>query len=546
MRFPQLKTRVVQQRIFDHYDECLAARKPCKHIILKPRKDGASTGVQGCMYHRLRRFGGRGGAVMGDIAGTSDQIFEIFRTFAENDTMNWGDGFANLAIGDKEHNQTDDIEFPNKSTYKKVTAGSSNANRSGTIQGMNSTETAYYKIIEGRDPLTGFIGSWYDLGEESYGAIDSTSAGPFGKFFEYFSDNRNGWHKIFVAWFEEPDHFLPFANVSEESAFKRDMDKREHELQSRFSLSFEQLNWLRQKLVDKCGGSIEQLNREYPSTIQEAFNQKSALRFSIDVLEKIERKAKVVAPRIGDFVIQDSGGVTFIDSPMGLTKIFEEPRIGLKYFMSVDCCTGEDQQGGRDGDWHSIIIIREGYVDPRNGDTIPPMVVAHHHSRLDVTVACEQGAAMARHFGNCQAGVETNGPGLYPVKRLKELLVPLWQRSAGKTGPSGQKMDGWWTTEALRKTIIDTLGETLIQWTVEKPTIEIFDLTIIDELKSMVIDGGRAEAMPGKHDDTVLALAIGMFLRSNGTILKEPVRPKVDLLKLMAREGWKRTPAPRY
>lgn len=546
MRYPIIKPRVVQERIFDHNDECLKARKPCRQLIVKPRKDGASTGVQGVMYHRGRLFPGRSGAIMGDVIGTSDTIFEIYRTFAENDKMDWGDGFSNLAIGDKVNNQTDDITLPNGSTYKKVTAGSSNANRSGTIQFANSSETAYYKVVEGRDPLTSFLGSWHDMGEESYGAMDSTSNGASGKFFDYVMDERNGWKKIFVGWHEEPDYLLPFEHTSEEAKFQRDMDRREHELQVRYSLTLPQLNWLRDKLLNKCGGSVEQLNREFPSSLEEAFNQNSALRFSITVLENMERRAKVVAPRKGDFVTQADATVSFMDENNGTIKIFEEPRIGCKYLQAFDACTGEDQQTGDDPDWHSVGVLRDAYIDPRNGEHFPPLIAAHHHSRMDISIVCDGAAALSRYYGNCLSVIETNGCGLYPVKRMRELNVPVWQRKAKESSTGGQMVDGWYSSKPLKKTIIDILGGALLEWRPEKPTLDIMDMDIISELKTMIVDCGTPMAMAGKHDDTVMMLAMLYFLRTNATLYKEPERKKIDLTRLLRREGWVRQKTPRY
>jgi len=543
VRFPNMRLYSTQKKMFAHYDECRAAKKPCREIVLKWRKGGASTGAQAMMYHSGRKFAGRGGAVMGDVAGTSDTIFEIYRTFATNDGFDWGDGFGNLVAGDKANDLTDDITLPNKSTYKKVTAGSTNANRSGTIQFANSSETSFYKSEGTRDPLTAFLGSWSEATEASLGIIDSTSDGPFGKFYDYFMDERNQWFKIFVAWFEDDENRIPFVDTSEEMSFRRSMEKREHELVERFGLGFEQLNWLRDKLLNKCGGSIEQLNKEYPSTKEDAFLVKSALRFNITVLENIERRAKVQPPTVGNFITQPDGGVQFLTDPQGSVKIFEPPQHGLRYLGAFDPCTGRDQQNkgaGDDPDYHSIQVLRDEYLDPRNGQHFPPMIVAHHHSRIEVEVAVEIAAAMSRHYGNCQFVVETNGCGLYPVKALAALNVPLWARKQRAATPGQTELaNGWQSNEQLRKTIIDTLGSAINQWKPEVPTFDLFDLEIIHELKKMVNHNGRPQAMAGEHDDTVLAFCLAYYCRTCATLFAEPKRPKIPDWKILSQNGWK-------
>ena len=489
-------------------------------------------------------------ACMGDIAGTSDTVFEIYRRFAEHDKFDWGDGHGNLLAGDREHNLTDDIILPNGSTYKKVTAGSVNANRSGTIQIADATEVSRFPEGLERDPLTGFLGSWHDSGEASYAALDSTSAGPHGKYYEMYMDERNGWHKIFSAWFMEPTYVKGFSNTEEEQKFLRYLhsSREDMEIMEEFGLSVEQMNWLVDKFLNKCGGSRDKLNQEYPNTVEEAFNSKSAMRFSIGVISNLERMAKPHLPRRGDFVTQEDGSASFIPDSQGDVKIFEEPTVGRRYLGAFDPCAGEDQQtksGGANPDWHSIGILRDAFVDVRNGQHFPPMLVAHYHSQADVAVATETAAAMSRFYGKCMFVVETNGVGLYPVKTLTQLKVPLWARKVkGKVPGQTDAQDGWFSNEQLRTTIIDNLGGFIQKWKPEEPTFDLYDLDVIAELKKMVTTSGRDEAMRGFHDDTVMMWAMALYLRANATLLLEPKPPRIDFEKQLRREGWKLQPNP--
>lgn len=551
LRYPKLKMQAVQRKMFAHYDQCLAAKLPCKQIVLKWRKGGASTGAQAMMYHRGRRFSGRAGALMGDISGTSDQVFEIYRRFAENDRFEWPDGRGTLQPGDRVNNLTDDIVLPNTSTYIKVTAASTNANRGGTIQQANSTETAYYPINPERDPLTGFLGSWSEHTESSLGILDSTSNGPFGKFYEYFQDERNGWHKIFCAWFEDEENALPFASVAEERDFQQTMMKHEIVQQERFSLRLEQLHWLRDKLLNKCGSSLEQLNKEYPPTPEDAFLKRSALRFNITVLESMERLAKAHScERVSLTPQKDDRGqivsATAVPDNAGDVHVFERPRYGCKYALTVDSCTGEDQQSraqSANPDWHSAQVWRSEFLDAANGDWLPPKLAAHHFSRLEVGVMCEVAASMSAFYGRCIGVVEVNGCGLYPVKKLAELGVPMWERSR-KPQPNvmiNETSSGWFTNEVVRKTIIDNLAGLIERWSLQRPTFELWSPRVIQELRQFIrTHNGRDEAMPGEHDDDVLAAAIALYtVNSVATEMRPPERKKINFEKFLSREGWK-------
>ena len=139
----------LQKRMFEHYRKCQIAKLPCKMIILKPRQKGASTCAQALTYHHMRKHDTLSGSLMGDIAGTSDKVFEIYRRYAENDNFPWDDTGTNLGDGG---NLADQISLSSGSVYGKETAGSKNAGRSGTIQVGNMTETAFWTMQGAKDP----------------------------------------------------------------------------------------------------------------------------------------------------------------------------------------------------------------------------------------------------------------------------------------------------------------------------------------------------------------------------------------------------------
>ena len=90
-------------------------------VILKPRQKGASTCAQALTYHHMRKHENLSGSLMGDIAGTSDKVFEIYRRYAENDVFPWDDTGTNLADNG---NLADLIKLNTGSAYGKETAGS--------------------------------------------------------------------------------------------------------------------------------------------------------------------------------------------------------------------------------------------------------------------------------------------------------------------------------------------------------------------------------------------------------------------------------------
>lgn len=529
---------VVQQKMFDEYTRCRRLGIPCKMMILKPRQDGASVGAQVIQYFHLRSFVGRKGALMSDIAGSGDKVFEHFRNFAANDEFDWGDGYGRLK---QDNNLTDDITLPGGSTYIKVTAGSNNAGRGGTVQAVNMTEVAFFPVNPDRDPALAFLGSWYKEGPSCVGIMDSTPNGPTGTFYQYWNDKHNGFTKIFVAWWEQPNHSTPFKDDDERLLFTHTMDEDEREEQERFGVSLEQLNWRRKTVHEGCGGDVEKFRQENPSDEISCFLRKSRSRFSISVLEKIEMAAAMHPPQIGGLTT-NGNAVSFYPDPGGSIYLYEAPRFHCRYVVGFDSCTGRDQQSGlksADPDEHAIKVWRAGYVEP-SGKLWPPKLCAQHTSQLETETATEIAANLSQWYGKAIVVPEVNGCGLYPTKKLIELGVSVFHRRT--TNPQNRSLEGqagWHTNEQTRKELIDHYGALIAKWTPENPTFELWDLKSIHQLKKFVVNRtGRPEAVAGEHDDCVFGDILALFNISLATEYREPRAPKQDYAKLLRQSGW--------
>ena len=173
---------------------------------------------------------------MGDISGTSDKVFEIYRRYAENDIFPWDGIGTNLEDGG---NLADLITLRSKSHYGKETAGSKNAGRSGTIQVGNMTEVAFWPM-QGEKTLHLDIFSLYMMGIIFRLVVaDSTPNGPNGWFYRTWVQD-NEWAKIFAAWFEFEDSVIPFKSEDELQDFKDTMTEDEKSEMERFDVNYEQ------------------------------------------------------------------------------------------------------------------------------------------------------------------------------------------------------------------------------------------------------------------------------------------------------------------
>ena len=542
------KPNIVQRRMFAYYRKCQLAGQPCKMIILKPRQVGASTGTQALMYHHQRRYGSINASVMGDVDGTSDKIFEIYRLFARSDRYPWPDG---KRLADKD-SRSDYIKLPGGSEYRKETAGSSNAGRGGTVQAVNLTEAAHYAIQQGKDPVLGYLNSFYDKGPRALGIVDSTPNGPKGWFYNRIMAALKGdgkWHLIFAAWFEFPEHTLPFESQRDRDAFEASLDEDERSEQRRFKVSLEQLYWRRETIQDKCDGDPDKFRQEYPSDIKEAFLLSARKRFNISVLAKWRTRAANFSPTRGDFQLQDGGAsAIFVRDPSGLSYQLEEPKFGCRYLVAWDTCTGQDQQSishKADPDWHSIGVMRDGYYDVISQKWRYPRLVALYHSQEEISVAARVAYAKSVVYGGCMIVPEVNNSGYAGVERLLDYHARIFQRARRDPRTQTEAMQyGWYTDPAMRRTIIDHLAGL-----VREDQIDIQFFEVIEEMENFVRDKkGVPRAMEGFKDDHVLMVAIAAYNLPSATEMKLPKRKNYthrQLRKnptLMCPDGWSRAP----
>ena len=514
-------------------------------VILKPRQKGASTCAQALTYHHMRKHTDLSGSLMGDISGTSDKVFEIYRRYAENDQFPWNATGTNLKNGG---NLADNITLDSGSAYGKETAGSKNAGRSGTVQVGNMTEVAFWPMQGAKDPALAYLQSLYDGDNLSLVVADSTPNGPNGWFYRTWVQD-NEWAKIFAAWFEFEDSTIPFNSEAELQDFKDTMTDDEKSEMERFGVNYEQLHWRRRVLQDKCNGDISKFRQEYPSDPDECFLMSSRPRFHVDIVKEMLISSKDQPSQIGTVTFQDESRKksSFVPDRAGLWKVYEEPQFDSKYLISVDTCTGEDQQQqglAADPDFHSAQVWKAPYED-WHGEWHVAKLVAVHHSRIDIGVLAEEIAAMSMWYGGAFTIPEVNNSGLALVKYLLDMGVSVYRRR--KTIDSMglvEKSFGWQTDRLTRKTIIDHLASEIIERNIDIP-----DEGIMKELKTFVVnDKGKPEDSPGHHDDHVLACAIAVYNMDNATTFKIPKKKAISNRMLhknptmMCPDGFMRVP----
>tara|TARA_E500000331_G_scaffold352437_1_gene401031 strand:- start:1030 stop:1857 length:828 start_codon:yes stop_codon:yes gene_type:complete len=258
--------------------------------------------------------------------------------------------------------------------------------------------------------------------------------------------------------------------------------------------------------------------------------------------------AEEQTPKIGVVGVHaDEKTASFRPDKGGNWKIYEEPEYDSKYLVSVDTCTGEDQQMqglAADPDFHSVQVWKGPYED-WHGNWHVPRLVALHHSRLDIGVLAQEIEGIARWYGSAFIVPEVNNSGLALLKYLLESGLTVYRRRKyNDSSGMVEKSFGWSTDKITRKTVIDHMAAELIE-----ENFDIPDVDVLKEMKTFVInDRGKPEAAPGHHDDHVLAAAIALYNIDSASTFKTPKKKQITnrMLRknpaLMCPDGYMRVP----
>ena len=524
----------MQDDVLDVVAWCLENNKPIRIIILKPRQKGCSTISTALMYWLMCRFV-INAVLIGGQYDQVDNLWKIFRRYAESDQFDWG--FARPVMERS-------ASFENGSCLARETAGDEEAGRSGTFQFMLATEAARWKKTNAADVLAGIMNCIPYLANTCV-ILESTARGPAGFFYDYwqaaatfdeFKNGKegNGFIKVFSPWFDHDDSLDQIDDPIEEGRLVDTFTPDERAMVTQYALKPGHIQYYRRTIEMECKRDPAVMQREYPSTPEEAFHASSNQRFNSVGLKLMRIKAEKDRWEYGVLDGEDPRYTwTATDENGARLMMLERPIEGCRYSIPVDVMTGGSQVEGDDPDLHAGLVIRSAYHD-NFGRFCPPKVVARTvpKCRWDIDILEEWIWRLSQYYGNCMIvpeinmdrgltkGLKDRGANLYERMSDEERGDIMMPKSSGKLGfntRAGYK-------EGTRTAIIENLARYIREWNGDKPGLEA-DPHTINELNHFVIDPktGREEAADKHHDDSVLALAIGMECEARGTVFYKRV-----------------------
>lgn len=536
------EANIYQRRISEVIEFAHESGRPCRLVCLKPRQKGSSTFAVAALYRRMHAKRGRG-LIAGGAHFQGANLFKILRTYADNDGLDP----KSCKVMDTE------ARFSNGSTIERITLANPNAGRSGTYQAMILTEVAYLQdegVANATAVLNGLM-KCVPYEPDTLIIQESTAKGAQGDFydtwesgisFEEFKAGKNGSVRIFAAWFEFDDSRMDPASEGIGSA--DDLSDVEAELSVKWNLGLDQVAWMRWAIREECRGDFDRFLQDYPFDPKSCFLRSGQGRFGSAGIEYQKEVARMAVPKFGVLEYNERADrVTFRPTEEREARVvmFEQPRDRCRYVAPCDPATGDSQTSGTDPDSNAYGVMRDGYVDAQ-GRWVPPKLVMRNicfwdgprfGNWFDTHIVEEELWKMARFYGRCPMVVETNKDrGLIELLKLRPDANIYQREMFNRREQVMMSAYGWETTERTREMIVSGLAQALRESGSRETRaeygagIEIPCPWAVEELGNFVTKpSGRSEAAKGKHDDSVLMLAIGRQCLGHATPYFEDVRP---------------------
>lgn len=519
------KEKTVVNLLFNPIQAMYWMEQTKRDIILKPRQLGFSTLTIGRFFECVINEENVTAVIIAHDADSTQKMFQAVQLMYERLPEAKKEQLNNGKNKPKYGNRKEYFFAGNNSRIYVGTAGSDKFGRSQTINYLLCSEVAFWPNPE--ELMTGLLQAVPYDGEI---VIESTANGMGNYYHQTYEDakkGKNNWKSHFYAWFQHPDYKLSLMPGE-----TLEYDDDEKELAEQYKLSPEQMKWRRWKISEMPQmpdkSKEDMFKQEYPANDLEAFLMTGAPVFDIKKvnarIEYLEEYYKQNKPVRGNFLYEYrnekiiDGKIRFVADPNGVVTIYEHPQPKTPYVLG-----GDTAEGGQDYSAGQML----------NNITGKQAAVWHGHS--DTDLYAKQMYCLGKYYNYALLSIEMNFD-LHPVKELERLgyRKQFKREVLDEISRKKQHKFGFQTTTVTRPVIIAELVTV-----VRENTGLIWDLSTLYEMISFVRNKmGKPEAMQGKHDDLIMALAIAFQARGQQSMRLQEVYEEQEFEAAFGRTGY--------
>jgi len=490
---------IEQQRLHQAWEYQLKTLGMVRLIILKDRRIGASTYIEGRNFHQATTVPNTASYIITHDKPSLAKIFNICKLFYDElpKTYRPMKRYSNRTelVFENPNEKARFIDPGLRSLIEVFSANTGTASRAGGYSFGHFSEVAFYENAE--TLITSTVPSIQDL-PGTVKVYESTGNGRAGFFYEQWRKAKksltskrktSNFYPLFFGWLTFPEYTKPLKTDQEKQDLLETLDEEEQYLMAKFKATLEQLNWRRSKILD-FDDDIDKFHQEYPADDEEAFISKGTPYFSKKKL--LQMKAFCRDPiKMGDI-----GELGFSEVEGGPLSIWEFPEVGYDYVLAADI--GE---GLPDGDFSTIQVLRA----PKGSPNIKQ--VAQYKDRIDAISFAGKLASLGNMYNEGMAVPETKGPGLTTLAELKNIYWNIYKWKMLDRFEQRSIKLGWETNVSTKPLLCQYVGACLAA-----NILEINSEELIDEMLSFVRNlNNSGEADYNCHDDLIMSYMIGVF-----------------------------------
>lgn len=441
-----------------------ASRRTQRNIVLKARQMGITTYVAGRFFLATILRPGTVTLQVAHSLESAQQIFRIVHRFLANLDP---DLREKLRVS---HANVRELSFAaTDSRYIVDTAGNRSAGRGLTIHNLHASEVAQWP----GDPAETMAALLAGVSPDGNVEIESTPHGAGGYFHREWvrATQGQGFTPHFFPWWLEEAYCLPL--LPGESLAP--LTTEEQQLRERHGLSLGQIKY-RRHLRATFGGLTPQ---EFAENDAECFLVSGRPVFE---LSRIEDRLKEI-PR----------PLATINNGAELVWLHAVP--GRAYVIGADVAEGVGA-----GDYSACVVL-----DAETGLQCAEML-----ARWPIARFAQELARLGRTYNQALIAVERNNQGHAVIYALQHSLgySNLYCHPDGDHERRGKP--GWPMNVQTKPLAIGVLEKAL------RGTPEMFaSARLLEQCRSFAYhDNGQAAALPGTHDDLVIAAAIALAVRA--------------------------------
>jgi hypothetical protein len=529
-----------------------AEDKPVRVIVLKARREGISTIVQGCMIKRISQRENHKALVLAHDKKTSSEIFQIGETMYANLPNEEIAGLAlkppvvssrkgqEIKLGEPSRQRRLEGHAGLNSSYYVDTANEYEGGRGFTYHSLHLSELAFYQAPEKK--LMAILSTVGNLPGTMI-VIESTANGYnlFRRLWVAAISGNSDFYPLFIPWYEEPDYQIAFGNEDDRAEFIAKVGQGEFGEDEpalvELGVTPEQLAWRRWAIINRCHGDLRAFWQEFPATWEEAFLSTGRQVFAPSLVAKVIDRTNRTDPTAQRGVIKPTeweestymGRVIQIprkpiwvpeaEADVGVAtpmwRRWEEPDLGDRredpprppgqYVITADSSSGRDT-ATEGTDYFGLEIINHRTLQQ----------VAEWHARgIDADVVAQELFLAAQLFGPewlPWVAIEiTGGYGVSIATRLwRYFKYPMlyFRRPAEQKGEKPEQRLGWSMDVKTKPQVVDHFKELL-----RTGHDGIRSKALASEAQTFVKDEkGKMGAEEDYFDDLIDPYMIGQFI----------------------------------